>query len=96
MPANPKYLTSSGWARFSKISAGIIGGFAVSISIHLALASWLDRVNVLITMTFSGFILWVALMIVAFLIKKAWKVWAIYLGLSGLSALVIYLKNPLF
>lgn len=98
MPANPKYLTKSGWTRASKITAGILGGFAVSISIHLALASWLDRVNVLITMTFSGFILWAGLMIIAFLVKRAWKIWAIYLALVGICTLAVYLasfKSPI-
>jgi hypothetical protein len=82
MPANPKYLTKSKGQRFAKITAAILGGYLVSISFHLALASWFDRANIMITMAFSGFILWVALMIVAFLAKNGWKIWLIYLGLS--------------
>ena len=82
MPANPKYLTKSKGQRFAKITAAILGGYLASISFHLALASWFDRANIMITMAFSGFILWVALMIVAFLAKNGWKIWLIYLGLS--------------
>ncbi|MFA9192061.1 hypothetical protein AAGV28_11845 [Flavobacterium sp. FZUC8N2.13] len=82
MPANPKYLTQSKWQRFSKIIAAILGGYLVAISFHLALASWFNRADVIITMAFSGFILWVALMVVAFLAKNGWNIWLIYLGLS--------------
>ena len=98
MPANPKYLTQSKWQRFAKITAAIIGAYFVSVSFHLALASWLNRVNVIITMAFTVFMLWVALMIVAFLSKNALKIWLIYLVLSilfmGLSFLGIH-YNPI-
>ena len=98
MPANPKYLTRSGWTRASKIIAGILGGFTVSTSFHLMLTVFMNRPNVLITMTFSGFIVWVALMILAFLEEKPWKIWTIYLVLTTLFSLVIFLsqvKNPI-
>lgn len=91
MPANPKYLTQSKGERFVKITAAIIGGYLVSISFHLALASWFNRADVIITMAFSGFIVWVALMIVAFLAKKGWKIWLIYLGLTVLFSGLVYL-----
>lgn len=91
MPANPKYLTQSKWQRFVKITAAIIGGYLVSISFHLALATWLNRADVIITMGFSGFILWVALMIVAFLAKKGWKIWLIYLALTLLFSALLFL-----
>ena len=91
MPANPKHLTKSGWTRFSKITAGILGGFGVSLAIHMALATWFDRVTVLMTMTFTGYILWAVLLMLAFLSKHAWKVWAIYLLLVSVCAGAIYL-----
>ncbi len=78
MPANAKYLTASPWQRFAKISAGILGGYMVAMTLHLALASWVNHVNVLITSTFSGFIVWVSLMIVAFLSKSGWRIWLLY------------------
>ncbi|KAF2336237.1 hypothetical protein [Flavobacterium daemonense] len=91
MPANPKYLTPAFWPRFSKITAAILGGYFVTISFHLALAAWFNRADVLITMAFSGFILWTALMIIAFLAKSGWKIWGIYILLSLLFCLFIYL-----
>jgi hypothetical protein len=91
MPANPKYLTQSKWQRFAKITAAILGGYFVSVTFHLALAAWLNRANVLMTMAFSGFILWVALMVVAFLAKSGWKIWGIYILLTLAFSLLIYL-----
>lgn len=91
MPANPKYLTKSKWQRFAKITAAILGGYFVSVTFHLALATWFNRANVLITMAFSGFILWVALMVIAFLAKNGWKIWMIYILLSLIFSLLIYL-----
>ena len=91
MPANPKYLTQTTVQRFLKITAAILGGYLVTISFHLALASWFDRAAIIITMGFSGFILWVALMVVAFLSKNGWKIWAIYLILTLTFFLLLYL-----
>ena len=98
MPANPKYLTQSKRQRFAKITAAILGGYLVSVSFHLALASWLNRANVVVTMIFTGFILWVTLMVVAFLAKNGWKIWLIYLILSLLFSGLLYLGltyNPI-
>ncbi|PWB26632.1 hypothetical protein [Flavobacterium sp. HTF] len=98
MPANPKYLTKSKWQRFLKITAAILGGYFVSVTFHLALASWLNRANVLITMAYSGFILWVVLMVIAFLAKSGWKIWGIYLLLTLLFCGIIYFgqtANPI-
>ena len=91
MPANPKYLTQSKWQRFVKITAALLGGYLVSISFHLALASWFYRANVIITMAYSGFIVWVILMILAFLAKSGLKIWSIYLLLTLIFSLLIYL-----
>ena len=93
MPANPKYLTQSKWQRFAKITAAILGGYFVSVTFHLALASWFNRANVLITMAFTGFILWVALMVIAFLSKNGWKIWGIYLFISLFFSILIYLAK---
>lgn len=98
MPANPKYLTQSKWQRFAKITAAILGGYFVSVSFHLALASWFNRANIVITMAFTAFIVWVALMIVAFLAKNGWKIWLVYIGLSLLFLALMYLGqscNPI-
>lgn len=91
MPANPKYLTKSKTQRFAKITAAILGGYFVSVSFHLAIAAWFDRANVIITMAFSSFILWVALMVIAFLAKNGWKIWGIFLVLTLLFSSIVYL-----
>ncbi|MCX2679546.1 hypothetical protein OOZ15_06280 [Galbibacter sp. EGI 63066] len=97
MPANKKHL-SSPWQRFAKVSAGILGGYLVTITLHLALATWLDHANVMMTLTYSGFILWVVFMILAFLGKNGWKVWGIYLLLTLLFYAAFYfgkMYNPI-
>lgn len=99
MPANVKYLTPSPWQRFAKISAGILGGYLVAMSLHVALAAWMNHVNILITSTFSGFILWTILMILAFLSKNGWLTWLIYLLVTIVFLGVAYsgkFQNPNF
>jgi hypothetical protein len=91
MPANSKYLTSSGWQRFSKISAGILGGYLVTMAIHLALAAWFKHTNVIITATFTGFMGWVGFMIIAFYAKSGWKVWLLYVLLTAFFSLIMWL-----
>jgi hypothetical protein len=91
MPANKKYLTKSPVQRFAKISAGLMGGYLVTVSLHLALATWIDHTHVLMTLQFGGFILWVALLIAAFLAKNGWKVWAAYLTISLLFSFAFYI-----
>ncbi|MCV9386127.1 hypothetical protein [Reichenbachiella ulvae] len=95
MPANKKYLTKSIHQRIAKITAAILGGYILTMSLHLAAATWMDKTTVMITSTFTGFIMWVALMIVAFLARNGWKVWGLYLLLSALCAAVIYLGQNL-
>ena len=97
MPANPKYL-SSNWQRFAKITAGFLGGYFVTISFHLAISFIFNHVNVMITSTYSGFILWAVLMILAFIAKNGWKIWAIYLLITFLFSIIIYfgkIYNPI-
>jgi hypothetical protein len=93
MPANPKYLTQSKGQRFLKITAAILGGYLVSVSFHLALAAWTNKTAIVMTMSFSGFILWTALMVVTFLAKSGWKIWGIYLLLTLFFCLLIYLNQ---
>ena len=90
MPANKKYLTQSPWQRFAKISAAILGGLMVAVTFHMALASWFDHVSIIITSTFTAFILWAILMVVAFLAKNGWKIWGLYLLVSATLGLVYY------
>ncbi|RZJ68735.1 MAG: hypothetical protein EOO50_00725 [Flavobacterium sp.] len=83
MPANKKYLTPAFWPRFAKISAAILGSYLVSMTFHLMLASWFSRPEVIITTAFTGFLLWVTLMIVTFLAKSGLKMWGLYLVVSA-------------
>ncbi|MCM5661419.1 hypothetical protein [Galbibacter mesophilus] len=82
MPANKKYLTHSPWQRFAKISAAFLGSYLVTVSLHLAIAGWFAKANIVITMTYSGFIIWSVLMVVTFLVKNGWKIWGLYLLLT--------------
>jgi len=93
MPANKKYLTHSPTQRFAKITAAILGALIVTVLFHMALASWFNHVAVIITSTFSAFILWAVLMVVAFLGKNGWKVWGIYLLASLVLFVLFYFGN---
>jgi hypothetical protein len=97
MPANTKYL-SSNWQRFAKITAGFVGGYFVTTSLHMAIAYAFDHTTVIITSTFTGFILWMVLMVIAFLAKNGWKIWMIYLMITLFFSILIYvgkLFNPI-
>lgn len=98
MPANPKYLTKSNWQRFATITAAILGGYILTMAFHVALGSWFNRANMIITGSYSTFILWAILMIAAFLAKNGWKIWGIYLLATLLLFILIYfgkLMNPI-
>ena len=91
MPAKAKYI-SSGWVQFSKVMAVIFGAYAATMSIHLALASLVkDDTPVLLTSTYSGFLMWVGFMIMVYLIKRAWVSWAILLSITLVGCLIILL-----
>lgn len=91
MPANPKYLTSSGWQRFAKISAGFLGGYLVSASLHMALALWLpDHKIILITSVYTLFLVWMVFMILPFFSKNGWRIWGYYLVLIFVFSTLAY------
>ena len=96
MPANPKYLTKSPWQRVAKISAAILGGYLVTTCLHLTLAVWFDPATVLITSTFTAFILWAVLMVLAFLARNGWKIWACYLLICFGLGVLYFLGNGNF
>jgi hypothetical protein len=87
MPANKKYLTKSPWLRLAKILAGVAGGYAVMLSFHLLLTRLFPQENVIATSFFTGYILWAILLLVAFLVRNVWKVWAAYVLLTLLFLL---------
>ncbi|MBX2921136.1 MAG: hypothetical protein KF746_03005 [Chitinophagaceae bacterium] len=83
MPANKKYLTVSPWQRALKITAALIGGYMVSTAFHQFLMLFLPKKEVYTTMSFSVYIMWAVLMIIAFLAKNGWKIWGWYLLVSA-------------
>jgi len=92
MPANKKYLTKSPFQKFLKFTAGFIGGYCVMISFHYLLGYIFEPKNVLITAAFTGYTLWAILMLVAFLVKSAWKVWLSYIVLTAIFFIPYFLK----
>ncbi|WP_420155170.1 hypothetical protein [Siphonobacter sp.] len=84
MPANKKYLTQSPWIKLSKILAGSVGGYLVTISFHAALTRMFPKEYVIATSFITGYLLWATLLLMAFLIPKAWKTWALYVMLIGI------------
>ncbi|MBT1707257.1 hypothetical protein KK062_03445 [Fulvivirgaceae bacterium PWU5] len=87
MPANKKYLTKSPWLRLAKILAGVVGGYTVMFSFHMLLTKLFPSENVIVTSFFTGYILWAILLLVAFLVRNVWKVWAAYAILTLLFLL---------
>ncbi|MEM6317835.1 MAG: hypothetical protein AAF960_09195 [Bacteroidota bacterium] len=91
MPAKTQYL-SSPKQRALKITAGIIGGYVLAMAFQLAIGAWLtDKAPMIITSAYASFFLWVGLMIVAFLAKNGWRIWGIYLGMTAVFGVIIYL-----
>ncbi|MDR0229602.1 MAG: hypothetical protein LBI72_11175 [Flavobacteriaceae bacterium] len=81
MPANKKHLETSIVERILKITAGLIGGFLVSVTFHLFLMYFLPSPPIYTTMFATGYLLWAILFILAFLANKGYKIWLIYGGL---------------
>ncbi|MEL6534419.1 MAG: hypothetical protein AAFQ98_03350 [Bacteroidota bacterium] len=91
MPAKTKYL-SSGWTRFSKVMAAILGSYIVTMLIHMAVAKMpADDTPVVLTTAYSSFLMWIGFMVLAFFIRKAWHVWGLFALLSGLCTCLIVL-----
>ncbi|WKN42994.1 hypothetical protein [Tunicatimonas pelagia] len=89
MPAKAKYL-SSGWARFSRVTAAIVGSYVVTMLLHVAAAKVApNNTPVILTAAYSSFLVWVGLMVLAFWMKKVAHVWSLYALLTGISALLI-------
>ena len=90
MPANKKHLSTSG-QRVLKITAGILGGYLVTVLFHNAIGSLLEnKRGLIITSAYSSFLMWTALMVVAFLFKSGWKVWGIYLVCMVIFGTIIF------
>ncbi|REA58821.1 hypothetical protein DSL64_19310 [Dyadobacter luteus] len=91
MPAKKEYLTTKG-QRALKITAGLIGGYFLAITFQMMIATMLPyQTAVILTGAFSVFIMWVALMVLAFLARNGWVIWGIYLAGIAICGFVIYL-----
>ena len=93
MPANKKYLITSGWTRTSKFLAAFLGSLIAITSVVMAFSSWLDPYMVLWTASYWSFIIWIFLMLLVYWIRKAWVGWLILLAITLVSALFCYLGN---
>ncbi|WP_300663945.1 hypothetical protein [Fluviicola sp.] len=90
MPANKKYL-SSGWQRFAKVTAAILGSLLISSFLFAALAFWLpDYKTAVVTSIFGLFPVWITLMVLPFLFENGWKCWLYYLGILILLTILIH------
>tara|TARA_R110000751_G_scaffold79118_1_gene159538 strand:- start:1112 stop:1414 length:303 start_codon:yes stop_codon:yes gene_type:complete len=93
LPANSKYLTSSPVQRAIRLLTGFVGGYLVTTLLHLIAAAYISKSVILITFTFSGFIIWAVLFIVAYIPKKAWQASLTYFGVTGVLALILFFTN---
>ena len=91
MPAKKEYLTTKG-QRALKITAGLIGGYFLAIAFQMMVSVLIPyRTEVILTGAFSVFIIWVALMIVAFMARSGWVIWGIYLFSALICGTIVYL-----
>jgi hypothetical protein len=93
MPAKKEYLTTKA-QRALKITAGLIGGYFLAVSFQMMISVLVPyHTEVVLTGAFSVFMLWVALMIVAFLARNGWFIWGVYLFSTLVcGAVVFFLK----
>lgn len=91
MPAKKEYLSTKG-QRALKITAGLIGGYFLAVTFQMMISVLIPyRTEVILTGAFSVFMLWVALMIVAFLARSGWLIWGIYLFCTLVCGAIIFL-----
>jgi len=86
MPANPKYLIKSNWAKAMKLLAATMATYYTSLFFHFCLVIFTDAKIVLHSMYFSHYLLWGTLAITVYLFRSAWKALVFY----SVLALVFY------
>ncbi len=91
MPAKKEYL-SGPWKRFSKLMAAIFGAYIAAMSLHVALAkvAMPNETPIVLSGSYTGFVVWVGLMVMVYFIKKAWHAWLLLLAISFFSGLIIF------
>ncbi|WP_438712045.1 hypothetical protein ACSTS3_06155 [Aquimarina muelleri] len=92
MPAKKEYL-SGPWKRFSKLMAALIGAYITTMLFHVALAkvSMPNETPVVLSGSYTGFVVWVGLMVMVYFIKKAWHAWLLFFMISFFSGLIIFI-----
>jgi hypothetical protein len=101
MPANKKYLSSGGQQAIRFLTA-FIGGLLITSTLFACLSYWLpDYKTVVVTSVYGFFPIWLVLMLLPYLFRKAWKGLVLYgaifsvllaLALIGKSLYPIVLK----
>lgn len=90
MPAKAKYL-SSPRERASKVVAALLGSYVVTMLLHTALAKLVSNdTTVVVSGAYTTFLLWVGFMVLAFLVKRSWHIWALYGLLAGPCLLILF------
>lgn len=69
----------------------LFGAYAATATFHIAIAKNVnDDVPVLLTSTYSSFLLWVGLMVMIYMIRKAWISWGILCLIIGICSALIF------
>ncbi|TRX60735.1 hypothetical protein FNH22_06735 [Fulvivirga sp. M361] len=90
MPAKSKYLSDT-WTRVSKVTAAILGSYIATMLMHIATATLVtNNAPVILTTSYSAFLIWIAFMVLAFFIKKAWHVWCLFGSVIIVCSLIIF------
>lgn len=72
----------------------IFGAYAATATLHIAIAKNVaNDTPVLLTSTFTSFFVWVGLMIMVYMIRRAWVSWGILFLIVGISSTFIYLGS---
>ena len=91
MPAKKEYLTTKS-QRALKITAGLIGGYFLSVTFQMMISVLIPyRTAVILSGAFSVFLLWVALIVIAFLVRNGWLIWGIYLFVTIVCSAIVFL-----
>ncbi|SEI38502.1 hypothetical protein SAMN04487995_0257 [Dyadobacter koreensis] len=90
MPAKNEYLSTKR-QRALKITAGLIGGYFLAVAFQMMISVLIPyRIEVILTGAFSIFMLWVVLMITAFLARSGWMIWGIYLFCFLVCSIIVF------
>ncbi|MEM8969701.1 MAG: hypothetical protein AAGE93_25000 [Bacteroidota bacterium] len=90
MPANKKYLLTSGWAKASKVTAAILGGLILTSILHILPALLWDAELVILCVWFTFPSIWVLVMLFVYWIKSPQRVWGVISSISLIGAAIIY------